>query len=528
MTAQASAWELEIARALFDEAYYLRVNDDVRSAGVDAFAHFMSHGAREGRRPSETLDLRPYMAAEPTSTAGDSNPLLHFLRRGLLGSFQWPVLNEEVQTVLQSSPPREATFNGKPSNDLIEAEQLSRELALHFRSGLAKCFLSISHTHYLSSTGGVENVVASEAASFLRANWGYIHVCPVMREPWLVDRPEAGAALLVLSINGQRIGTISDVLLAEGLKNASTRFGGRPRLVIHHLMGFDVASVVALAAACAETPIVWIHDFYTLCVDPFLLRNDVEFCRAPELDSNACMVCSKGTQRALHVRAMRRLFEVLQPHILTPSRSTLDIWLERGKLAHRQALVVPLARLALGEAPRRSRPRMPQRVAYLGNTATVKGWPVFRRLAEFLAGDERYAFYRFGYGSSGSDSIIEVPVKVTADDPAAMVRAVRDHEIDVVVNWSQCHETFSFVTCEALAAGAFVVARKDSGNVRWLIADAGDSRGMTLRTETELKALFLSGELLDLQRSSDTQGQVVRTDATALLLTDEHASLLHT
>ena len=527
MTAQASGWELDIARALFDEEYYLRVNDDVRSAGVDAFGHFMSHGAREGRKPSEGLDLRPYMAAEPESAAGDNNPLLHLLGKGLLSPVEWPVLNEEAQVVLQSKVVGKAVLHGETPKDLIAAEQLLQLLDTHFPSGLDNCVLSLSHTHYPSSTGGVENAVASEAASFLRAHWGYIHVCPVWREPYLVDRPDGSTALLVLTINGKRIGTVSDALLSDGLKKASGRSGGSPRLVIHHLMGFDVASVLALAAACAGTPIVWIHDFYTLCVDPFLLRNDVEFCRAPGLDSAACMVCSKGTLRAVHVRGMQRLFETLQPHVLTPSKSTLEVWLTRGKLPHRKTSVVPLAHLALGDAPQRNAPRRQKRVAYLGNTARVKGWPVFRRLAELLSGDERYRFYRFGYGHAGSGSVVEVPVKVTADDPTAMVRAVRNHGIDIVVNWSKCHETFSFVTCEALAAGAFVIARQASGNLRSLIADAGTDRGMTLRTEAELTALFLSGELLDVQASAGAAGQVVRTDATVPFLIAEHASLLH-
>lgn len=282
---QASAWELDIAKSLFDEAYYLRVNEDVRKAGVDAFSHFMSHGAQEGRKPNDAMDLRPYAAANPSSTADCSNPFLRYLRKDILSEAKFPAFNEEIEAALHSSAPsthRKADGDNEIPNDLIEAEQLSQLLAFHLRSGIGKCVVALSHTHYLSETGGVENVVATESSAFLREGWGYIHVSPLRRTSYLVDRPDGEASLLVLAINGKRVGTISDVVLAAGLREASRHSGGSPCLVIHHLLGFDVQCILILAAVCGgAAPIIWIHDFYTLCVDPFLLRNDVEFCRAP-------------------------------------------------------------------------------------------------------------------------------------------------------------------------------------------------------------------------------------------------------
>jgi hypothetical protein len=71
-----------------------------------------------------------------------------------------------------------------------------------------------------------------------------------------------------------------------------------------------------------------------------------------------------------------------------------------------------------------------------------------------------------------------------------MIHAVRDHAIDVVVCWSACAETFCFTAHEALAGGAFVIARRDAGNVWPAVRDNAPEQGLVLETDAELFALF--------------------------------------
>ncbi|PZQ75688.1 MAG: glycosyltransferase family 1 protein [Variovorax paradoxus] len=283
-------------------------------------------------------------------------------------------------------------------------------------------------------------------------------------------------------------------------------------------MGFDFANVQVLAQACgSRPPMIWTHDFYTLCVDPFLMRNDVQFCGAPASDSSACTVCVKGEARKAHLRAMQSLFKRLQPVVVAPSPIMQRAWAASSSLDHRSSMVVPLAELTLGIPERIERGSSePLRVAYLGPPLSVKGWVTFQRLVELAGSDARYAFFRFGYGVEHVPNVTEVAVKVTAEDPDAMIRAVSESRIDVVISWSECFESFSYVTCEALAAGAMVIARAGAGNVPALAASAGDgSRGIVVRSEVELFALFLSGSALDLAGRRLTRGEVRRTPGCA-------------
>jgi GT2 family glycosyltransferase/glycosyltransferase involved in cell wall biosynthesis len=70
------------ADPLFDEEYYLARYPDVRQSGWDAYAHYLRHGAREGRDPSPGFDTSFYLASNPDVRESGENPLRHYARRG--------------------------------------------------------------------------------------------------------------------------------------------------------------------------------------------------------------------------------------------------------------------------------------------------------------------------------------------------------------------------------------------------------------------------------------------------------------
>jgi len=67
---------------LFDRAYYLLHNPDVKQAGVDPLAHFLNQGWQEGRNPSSVFDTRFYLTTYPDVRQAGTNPLLHYLHFG--------------------------------------------------------------------------------------------------------------------------------------------------------------------------------------------------------------------------------------------------------------------------------------------------------------------------------------------------------------------------------------------------------------------------------------------------------------
>jgi glycosyltransferase involved in cell wall biosynthesis len=93
----------------FDSQYYLETYADVASAGVDPFEHYVFHGFKEGRNPSEKFDTKFYIQRYFKGKT-DQNPLLHYLEhRHEDGIFPVPPENEatipaEIKRFAKPSP----------------------------------------------------------------------------------------------------------------------------------------------------------------------------------------------------------------------------------------------------------------------------------------------------------------------------------------------------------------------------------------------------------------------------------------
>jgi hypothetical protein len=78
---RAALEQLDLS-GLFDAAWYLLGNPDVRAAGLDPLMHFCRNGWREGRKPNRYFDPAWYLDQHPDVRAACMNPLLHYLRHG--------------------------------------------------------------------------------------------------------------------------------------------------------------------------------------------------------------------------------------------------------------------------------------------------------------------------------------------------------------------------------------------------------------------------------------------------------------
>ena len=66
----------------FRTTWYLERNPDVHVAGKSPLDHYLRHGAEEGRDPSSLFDTDWYLAQNPDVGESGMNPLLHYLRHG--------------------------------------------------------------------------------------------------------------------------------------------------------------------------------------------------------------------------------------------------------------------------------------------------------------------------------------------------------------------------------------------------------------------------------------------------------------
>lgn len=67
---------------LFDEAYYLDNNADVKNANVDPILHYIQSGYREGRNPSPVFDTKWYLEQYLDIAESGLNPFYHYIIAG--------------------------------------------------------------------------------------------------------------------------------------------------------------------------------------------------------------------------------------------------------------------------------------------------------------------------------------------------------------------------------------------------------------------------------------------------------------
>lgn len=488
----------EAARLYFDTAYYLAVNPEVAAAGVDPLDHFIQQGWREGRAPGPAFDVAYYLEANPDVAAAGTNPVVHYVWAGKAEG-RLPRRETDVRRLhlgAAASPRERAAEWGGAVDRSTPLSPAALAAALCARRGAAGTVVSVSHDDYGTNFGGIQNLITDEQQAFAAAGWRYLHISPAAPLPILADCGPAENYRLRLRLDGKAIGVAAFPDLATAL-GQSRGSGARLVFVFHHLLGHVPEWLATLPAAADARPIVWIHDFFTLCPGFTLLRNDVTFCGAPPARSAACTICVYGDERQDHIARMQAFFEVVDPAVLAPSAVALDFWRSRRLHPHAGTAVVPPARLTMDKdvEPIAMSGDAPLRVAHLGGVSVHKGWSTFEQLVAAHIGDPRYEFYHLGLGGTPSSRYIRDPVRVSAAQRDAMIEAVTRHRIDVVINWSVWPETFCFAVHEALAGGAFVVARQAAGNV-WPAIDANaPAQGCAVADEASLFQLFQSGEI---------------------------------
>ncbi|HEX7887159.1 MAG TPA: hypothetical protein VF474_14375 [Phenylobacterium sp.] len=481
--------------AEFDPAFYLALNPDVAASGMAPLEHFIRTGWLEDRDPNARFSVRDYLDANPDVAAANLNPFAHYLVAGRtegrvarheLG-FRYDVIArlKPVETRIASAVAASARLRADPPGRLAAALGKLRDL-----------HVTLSHDNYAEHSGGLQFCVRREAEQFTARGVDHLHLYPAVIWP-AVRAPGEPGPLGVL-LNGRRLGVFAPEAVRDALARSGAGEGARS-FAIHSLLGHgaDATADILIAAGMREG-FFWLHDFASLCVGFHLLRNDVEDCAAPPLESAACGVCAYGPQRARHTEAHRRLFERLAITVVAPSNTTLEFWRAHGDLPAAATVVVPHARLLERGADRRASAERPFRLAYLGMPTALKGWPVFRDLARRFEDDARYEFLHLGGAPDPTAPAAFHKVVVTAERPRAMQETLEALEADAALIWPLCRETFSFTAYEAAAAGAAVLTGPDSGNVAAFAADP--AMGRVLEDETSLAEAFASGDILALGR----------------------------
>jgi hypothetical protein len=479
----------------FDADHYLHSYPDVATTAIDPLLHFLTTGWKERRNPSRAFSTGYYLDNHPDVRAAGINPFWHYLVTGREEgrACQHP-LGPRAE-VLERLEPLSVKQRGwtrlEQLPELMGAREIAAAVSARAPGGRRRLLLAWTHDDYSTNAGGAQAAVRREEAEALAAGQAYLGVYPWQALPCLAIEPDP---VVCLRFEGKVLGAARSSVVADALRRADPEPGGS-EIVLHSLLGHRPETVLEISAAVgAQSAWFWLHDYFGLCPNFTLQRNDVAYCGAPPAASPACQVCVYGPDRVAHLERLALLFAQLAVTVVSPSQAALDVWTEANRLPVVREIVLPHLEIAFwGRSQPLAPANGPVRFGYLGATFAHKGWSNYLALAKQFAGEAGIEFHYFGHYDNIPSRLHRTEVAASADDPEAMVRAVAEAEIDFVLHWSTWPETFSFTTFEAFAAGAQVLTSAVSGNVAAAVRATG--RGRVFEHFDALTAFCGSGEL---------------------------------
>lgn len=486
--------QIALMRPEFSQSYYLSQNSDVVEAGVDPLMHYVMEGWKEGRNPNKEFDTAYYLLANEDVVAAGLHPFWHYLAEGRReGRRPCRPGGHKRRTIDAARAPEQRTEGYLPPENeksLTDANLRKIRSALkHVNKGLV---VSLSHDCYVRSVGGTQIFISDEEQKFRRGGYSYLHLSPMI--PRLALAPNSADFGVRVVMDGVFIGagTVASVLaLLKATRDSKVQ---KPKLVVHSLLGFNRQVMLDLYNTLQPVEsFYWLHDYSSICAGFNLLRNDLEFCNAPPVNSMVCRVCVCGPGRSAHLSEMSSIFAACNFTVLAPSQYTLDLWRAKSNLPSARSDVHWHWHLKEGLPPKGKRARRAAVrqivVAFVGYPMPSKGWPAFAALVTQRHEDSRYKFLHLVTPGTPSLSEVEtISTAVTSADRGATVGLLRANQVDIVLVLSTWPETFSFVAHEALVAGAAVVCMVDSGNVAVLVERTG--RGSVIKDEADLLEYF--------------------------------------
>jgi len=377
----------------------------------------------------------------------------------------------------------------------IESEQLLQRI---LTQAIGEMIFTISHDDYLTVVSGVQLRISDEQIMENKQGFSYLQIFPY--QPRTMLDFSISVTIVGVNFDGNFLGFIEVDHLAPVLERLiSEKLLKETRL--HHLMSHKRDSIFSLLDIVKVSPIYfWLHDFFSICPNFPLLRNNKEYCHAPDPNSNACQVCIYGGIRPLHYEFFVELFKRYPIKVIAPSEFALKFWYEKFPIKGIEGSVSPNLKLEDSENRISKEVNLPLKIAYLGYPLDYKGWQTWLKLTEKLSGDTRYEFIYFSSLKVISRHFRQVSVETTAGNRDAMVKALKENDVQIAVLWSICPETFSFTLYESLAAGAYILTNPISGNICYYIQN--NHRFGQVLNEADLFSQFESGSIIELVKQS--------------------------
>lgn len=383
--------------------------------------------------------------------------------------------------------------------------------------------LSVSYGDSNGDLGGTSKVIMAHQKMFESAGISHLHIYPrFIRMP--------GTSVFLLRHWGvtkdgrtQSVG-YTDREIIQVIGREIEQGSQLVEAHVHHLLNTDVDQLGIILDAFPVPIKFYLHDYYTMCTQFNLLKNDRQYCGEGKIDSKKCSNCIHYEKSQHHFKKVQAFLERFEDRLqfIAPSDIVKKIWTSAYPAYQDQVCVVS-HQVLIGQYAGNCEilsEKSPIRVAFVGGQSANKGWHQWEQATAKANGKgANEVFYHFGKTGDGIPYIKKVPVSFSLENLNAMLTALRLHGIDVAILWSICPETYSYTYFECTAANVFVITNKDSGNIAAMVRLRAN--GIVLDDEDELAALLCDDAklkiLINAFKSSQPGGPAELIDNTELI-----------
>ena len=514
--------QCQIMREEFNPKYYRYKYPDTKNV-YDALAHFCEVGWKERKNPNFHFDTDYYLTVNQDVAAANVNPFVHFLSQKNEGRLPKAAVNVRKQ-LLRSL--RSVNYISSEYDDITPKVIFkSKDLLFNKLASIKnKLCLSISNDDYISPVGETQQFIKNESELLLEAGFTYLNMNPTKKNNKLVQG-DIENTLINCSFNNIFFGTFVAKEIVEIFKKIKStnpdifHFG-----VIHSVMGWNIKSLISIFEVKFKKNYFFVHDYYSICHERRLLRNNIETCDGPALSSAVCSICINKTNRDIHLMQFEILFEALKPVLIFPSKTAEKIFKnaeQNYNLDYKQVSPLKIIKIdkdADNQVPMKE-VKSKIKLAFIGNSTSQQGFYHFSELVhECLLLDE-FEFLHFG---EKDEALARVTFIETTGETAAsnIAELLIKYEVDIVFLPSIWRETFNYIAYDVLNAGSAIITLENSGDIAELVHTY--SVGAVVRDESSasrlLHSLDIKTKLIEWKR---TASQIRVVNNHSFLLMDE-------
>lgn len=346
-----------------------------------------------------------------------------------------------------------------------------------------KYILSIGINDYRITLGGVNKVILAHQEMFRKNGYEYIYIYPAWKkknqyEYWKII------------INNHYIRVKNTANLLHYLYHLQSSGHKCAEIHVHHLMKVSLRHLDKLLSQIQSPIKFYIHDYFTICPSIKMLRDDTEFCGCEQMSPTKCRQCkyyADGKESNMKVRKFIQKY-AQRTTFIVPSHSAKAHWL-KAYPQYKDKIQIIYHQIYKGHYDgnhHKIEDGKAIKVAYIGEPLPSKGWDIWKKIIAANP-DGRYQFYYLGSSDIKLKDVENVNVDFRKKIDA-MTTALREHDIDCILLWSICAETYSYTYYEGVSANAFIITNKNSGNIAY--QTAAHKNGLVLDTPEEVVRLF--------------------------------------